>query len=427
MLGRTIRANVAFLVAAVLVLRLGVLFAQSQTQSVRWSGQIRMRSEVDGRDFNQETPPNTFTLLRSRLGAEIVPVENVKVFLQVQDSRVFGEEKTASGSFSTLAGTSNLDLHQGYVEINEFLAEPLSVKIGRQELKYGNERIIGAVGWHNVGRSFDGVLLRLGLKAALIDFFAMKTGETAIYPPVATPTSTAHVRNAGSELFGIYGTFESLIADASALYLLFEWNRNQTVAGLNDLERFTIGSYAKGKIDLVDFVADFAYQGGKRQGTDVSAYMLTGAVGYSFSEVPLRRLSVGYELLSGTSPTNSEYQSFDPAFHTGHKFYGFMDYFISIPDNTETRGLSDLVLHAFFKVSEPIDFKAWFHNIRQDEMSTGKKALGQEIDLIVSYSYTDRVVFSLGASTFLPASQMRRRFRGSDAAFWSFLSAEVSF
>lgn len=427
MLRRTIRANVAFLVAAVLVLRLGVLFAQAQTQSVRWSGQIRVRSEVDGRDFNQETRPNTFTLLRSRLGAEIIPVENVKVFLQAQDSRVFGEEKNASGSFSTLAATGNLDLHQGYLQINEFLAEPLSVKVGRQELKYGNERIIGAVGWHNVGRSFDGVLLRLGLKAALIDFFAMKTGETAIYPPVATPTSTAHVRDAGSELFGIYGTFKTLIADASALYLLFEWNRNQTVAGLNDLERFTIGSYAKGEIGVVDFVAELGYQGGKRQGADVSAYMLTGAVGYSFGGLPLRRLSVGYELLSGTSPANLEYQSFDPVFHTGHKFYGFMDYFISIPANTETRGLSDLILHTLFKVSDPINVKVWFHNLRQDETSTGKKALGQEIDLIVSYRYADRVVFNLGASAFLPASQMRRRFGESDVAFWSFLSTEVSF
>lgn len=126
------------------------LFAQGFTPSYRWLGDIRVRSEVDMRDFNHRTAANTYTLLRTRLGFEAIPLENVRVFIQARDSRVFGEEP------HTLANFRNLDLHQGYVEIKKLFTDELTLRLGRQELAYANERLIGAVGWHNVGRSFDG-------------------------------------------------------------------------------------------------------------------------------------------------------------------------------------------------------------------------------------------------------------------------------
>ncbi len=53
------------------------------------NGQIQLRSEVDGRDFSNQTHPLTFTSMRTRLGVEKTFDEKVQLFVQFQDSRVF--------------------------------------------------------------------------------------------------------------------------------------------------------------------------------------------------------------------------------------------------------------------------------------------------------------------------------------------------
>ena len=37
---------------------------------------------------------------------------------------------------------------------------PVSLKIGRQELSYGDERLVGAFAWNNIGRVFDSARVR---------------------------------------------------------------------------------------------------------------------------------------------------------------------------------------------------------------------------------------------------------------------------
>src|SRR5688572_23702607 len=52
------------------------------------------------------------------------------------------------------------ELHQAYFTIGNHKKFPLSAKIGRQEMIYGDERLIGAVGWNNIGRTFDAAKMR---------------------------------------------------------------------------------------------------------------------------------------------------------------------------------------------------------------------------------------------------------------------------
>src|SRR2546422_2780459 len=53
-----------------------------------------------------------------------------------------------------------LDLHQAYITLGNHKEFPLSLKVGRQELSYGEERLIGAFAWNNIGRVFDAVKVR---------------------------------------------------------------------------------------------------------------------------------------------------------------------------------------------------------------------------------------------------------------------------
>ena len=393
--------------------------AQDFSPSFRWFGDVRIRSEVDMRDFNQRTPANTYTLLRTRLGFEARPLDDVRVFIQARDSRVFGQEA------STLSDSRNLDLHQGYAELTKLFDAPLSLRLGRQELSFGNERLIGTVGWHNVGRVFDGGLARLDFATITLDLFAMNTAEVQSYTPVATPSAVQPVKDEGSHFFGSYLSIQSIPEHVVGGYLLYEWNRSRA-SGNIELRRFTAGSHLKGKFTAWDYELEGAYQGGQRRTAAVSAYMLTGTAGYSFAGSVISRIAAGYELLSGTRG-GMKYNTFDPVFHTGHKFYGHMDYFINIPANTLERGLTDAILRTTFTFSEKLMFNIWFHHFAYHRAIAGERTLGQEIDVVMNLRYNKSVTFEVGASTFLPASLMRQRFGKGDAACWGYMMTMVTF
>ena len=274
----------------------GVLDAQS-SPPIRLFGDIRIRGELDMRDFNQRTPANAYTLMRSRMGVEAKPAEDIRIVFQIQDSRVFGQEKDGTGNFNTLADSKNLDLHQGFVEIRNLFISGLMVRLGRQELSFGNERLIGSVGWHNVGRAFDGVLFRWDTGPVSLNVLGMNVAEVHQYAPIATPAAVAHVRDAGSDLIGIYGTARRLQSHDLEGYALYQSDRNQTVPGFDDLRRWTLGGHCKGKESSIEYEFEVAYQAGSRRGQSVSSYLLTGSIEYGSTESHLRKIGIGYDVL----------------------------------------------------------------------------------------------------------------------------------
>ncbi len=92
------------------------------------------------------------------------------VYLQGQSSLENGDQRFAYFANPLPAGevnrkgdgpeSDNIDLHQAYVSIGNLKEFPLSLKVGRQELSYGEERLVGAFDWNNIGRTFDAVKLR---------------------------------------------------------------------------------------------------------------------------------------------------------------------------------------------------------------------------------------------------------------------------
>jgi hypothetical protein len=405
---------------------LSVQFAFPSEPIVKWIGEVRARGEVDGRDFLTRTIPNSYALLRSRLGANITPVENVQIFLQVQDSRSFGEE-TVGGRFNTISNTRNLDLHQGYLKIDDLFLDGLSAKAGRMELSYGNERLVGPVGWNNVGRSFDGAVIKLEVPSQSIEGFVTNIAETNTPPIIATPSAVTSVRDSGQLFSGIYYSLHSVKKHIIDAYVFHQWDQRKTSSGKFALSRLTVGTYFKGAAARFSYEGEFAYQLGKRLGADIQAFILTGAVGYSFPGFPISSVTVGYDYLSGAGATSSTYRSFDPAFHTGHKFYGFMDYFIDIPWNTSGRGLQDMIVKIVLKPSENSSITMRGHNFLLAKRFVDRILLGQEIDLVGVLNYNENVAFELGASGFVPDELMRFWFGGSDVAWWGYCAARVWF
>lgn len=416
----------------ILILVVLVIISYSKSQEIKWDAELRVRSELDGRDFKNSTPPNYFSLFRARLGAHVQPIENIKIYLQIQDARIFGEEKDATGSFNTISNTKNLDLHQGYMQIDKFVYDEISFKLGRQRLSYGNQRIMGAVMWNNVGRIYDGGLIRYEIPKHRFDLFVMNTAETNVSPSAATPAEVKFVRDAGQLFSGLYYTTKYFTHHQLDLFTLHQLDRNISISGFNDLSRFTSGIYATGAItDELFYEADLAIQNGWKKGSDISAYLLALTGGYNFVDMPISSVSVSFERLSGTPAGDTKYKTFEPPYATGHKFYGFMDYFTNIPKHTGGRGLQDIYARIIFHPYESVTANFTLHNFTLAEKlnppMSNETELGQEIDFVLNWRYNKHVSFECGGGLFLPGRVMRDKFGGNDIAHWGYITTSFSF
>jgi hypothetical protein len=401
----------------------------SQNDDWKFTGHLQLRSELDGRDFSNTTPPITFASLRTRVAVEKSFLNKLNFFVQFQDSRIFGEER------GTLASINNIDLHQGYVMLKEPFDWRMEIQAGRFEVAYGTERFFGAVGWHYVGRSWDGV--RFKFPSIGLDAFALTHSDYAMYIGNAVPA--IYSGNAYSS-YSVYGVWEQAKLDEKNkldVFGYYQINRMKLLSDNSLLSRFTVGSSHFGSYGALSTIIEAAYQFGKMADFDISAYLFSAQGSYSFGS---SSLGAGADILSG-SDESLKVKSFDPGFGTNHKFYGYMDYFINIPGNTDMRGLNDFYLFwnyqpkdcdweasinlHHFMLNQPAKYTTVFGpNLTQQvtEFST----FGQEIDVTIKYKFIKGTTLTWGGSVFLPGDYMKEIFsrqgiKKEDPAFWSYV------
>ncbi len=298
--------------------------ARAQTPSI-FSGELRLRAEVrDNADFNSDRLDGTAQVFnRIRFGAAREFERGLKVFVQLQDSRIWGEEG------SSLNALGNLDLHQAYIQIDRLVGLPIEVRLGRQQLSFGHERLVGEYDWHNIGRAFDAMNVQWGGEQQRLNLWLAQ---------VRDHTAPTVARN--QEFAGAYFTSQRFLPFSLEAYWLllydarnFESIANPATPGRQDepsydLTMHTLGlrmSRASGRHLQFDFEA--AYQFGGRGFRAIRAYGLALHVGYVFEMKWRPALHVGYMLGSGDKQSNDgKSETFANLFPNAHGFLGAMDY-----------------------------------------------------------------------------------------------------
>ncbi len=394
----------------ILILLIGTITAQTLP---KFSAELRPRYNFDNRDFNGSTKANSFTEMRTRLGAEFSAIENLNMFVQIQDSRIWGTEP------NTLSNTANVDLHQAYFQLNNFFKLPLDLKVGRMEVSYGPQRLIGAVGWSNIGRSFDGAILKYKRNNFTLDFFALKESESSL------PADTLDA--------SVYGAYSNIIFDENYSIQPFVIYYNSEKAAY-PFGNITAGLYVTGKSGGFFHETEFAFQSGSRKDNVdqyLSAFMAALNLGYNFDVSAKPVIKAGVDYLSGDNdPTDNKVKVFNTLFATNHKYYGFMDYFINIPADTYGLGLMDI--HASVGITPienfMIDFKGHLFNSAEDYTLANNeksKAFGTEFDITLKYKYNQAVTLQGGVSFFSPGDIFKET-RGADSATWVYLMSVIS-
>jgi len=405
-------------------------------------GEIRLRTEArQDFDFNDDvTSPegdDRFTLSRIRLNLDFRPFEGVRLFTEIQDSRDY---KT---SIDRLSGPSafedHFDFFQLYADLKSPGDIPLTVRVGRQTLLFGEERLVGPFGWSNVGRSFQGV--RLILEPEPIDLQVWWVNV------VVPEDGELNEPDWEDDFFGVHATWTEVTqGQLDTYFFLRDWSDT-------GMRSYTLGGRFKGKPladGSIDYDAEVAFQAGNFSSSlDQRAWALHAGAGHTLKGVKgSPRLGIQYNFATGDpDPTDSEHNTFDNLYPTNHFYYGTMDFMswrnmhnLKLESSVKPWGkwLLQGDLH-FFWLDEVED--AWYNAggtlvrvpIVLTPLGEGPPTpvtpdtfLGQEIDLTARYTYNKQFQILTGYSHFFPGPFVEATGPADDAN-WFFLQTTMGF
>ncbi len=409
-------------------------------------GQVRLRYEIKnnfavaGRvgsvDFKNGIVDNEndYFLTREKIHLGFSPTDWLTVFAEARHSNADGDERIPSPD------SDAFDLHQAYIKFGEAKKFPLTLKVGRQELAYGDERIIGASDWSNVGRVFDAAKLRYENHDLWVDAFASRV--------VMVDDNNFNEANDYDYFSGIYASTKTLIPkQETQLYFLArnvgKNSPNAIGAGLPPLltgasprDIYTFGLRVKsllGQFHGWDYETELAGQFGRFQSSATApslkheAFAAHVAGGYTWEKTwGTPRLGLEYNYASGDSnPADRKHGTFDNLFPTNHKFYGYMD-FVSWQNihnarfATSLKPLAKLTLTADYHAFWLADTHDNFYQVNGAPRNTGGYGVkpnagsfvGTELDIVATYSIKPYATVQAGYGHFFVGDYVKDSLTG---------------
>src|SRR6266481_2154163 len=396
------------------------------------------------------------------------------VLVEGRSSLVQSDERSAYTNFPPVPGTvsrkgdgpesDTVDLHQAFVNLGNHKEFPLSLKLGRQELIYGEERLIGAFGWNNIGRVFDAAKVRWQNPWFAADFFVSR--------PVIPEDGRFNVENDYDWFSGIYATTTKIPKHSLEVYFLSR-NASPQAASAEPSPQFpqpsardiyTFGLRLKsnpGDIGNWDYTLETAGQlgdfrdpraGAPARRLDHEAYMVVAQGGYTFTDAWAKpRLGLEYAHGSGDSnPHDNKHETFENLFPTNHKFYGYMD-FISLQNIHDLRAILQIRPHP--RLSLAVEGHGFWLADAHDSFYTASglarggtattpgtgygvnpaysRFVGTELDVIGGYALTRFAQLEAGYGHFFVGdyihSSLSAATRGSADADWIYVQATINF
>ena len=386
------------------------------------TGQLRTRTEFrdgQGAPLPKEAKAALFTSQRTRLSLNY-SMYRIKFGVTAQDVRVWGQDVSTINKTTTQENNA-LMLHEAWAEIlltdTTLKNKSFSLKLGRQELSYDDERLVGKLDWLQQGRRHDAALFKYETKNGYLLHAAFafnqnkESASGTVYNSTPPGNYTAST-NAGT----MYKSMQMLYAgkklkqgNVSFLFFADQFSKyhsdslNAKIFETGTWARFTTGLYFNNTFNKVATTASAYYQFGKIS-TDqkLSSYLLSANAQYLFSKKFNAGIGVDY-YSGGTTGTTSN--AFDPLYGTPHKFAGLMDYFYAASGFSKG-GLVDYYIKSKYKPTDKFQLAADLHLFSSAAAVSGtdKKSFGQELDIVGSYSLTKMIGFEAGYSHFFGAS-----------------------
>lgn len=391
---------------------------------------------------------NTYFLLREKVHVGFSPEPWTTVFVEGRDSSSQKDDRDPNPDSDTM------DLYQAYVKLGGAPYFPLSLKVGRQELAFGDELLVGKSDFSNIPRSFDAVRGRYEIENFRVDAFVSRR---------VIARANAFNRSNDREIFsGVYSYLTNVVPQHNLQLYTFARNveskPSDITVPLNSIpsprDIYTVGGRVESYTNTLpgwDYNVEGAYQFGRYKSTLVSpserqdAFATHLAAGYTWVDAMLQpRVGFEYNFASGdNNPNDRTHGTFDQLFPSNHRPFGLMDLvsWQNIHDVSFTtlihpvRNLSITnEVHGFW-LADTHDF---FYNTSDVARTTGgygiKPGAGQfvgtEYDFLASYTFLNTANVQLGYGHFFVGDYIKNSLvpvGGAKDANWIYAQLTVNF
>ncbi|MFA5145171.1 MAG: alginate export family protein [Candidatus Omnitrophota bacterium] len=436
--------------------------AYAEVQNVKVSGDITALALGRALSLTSQKAETTMaSIIRLRVDADLT--DNVTATVRLINERYWGEDvtnqnTTGYGSSATSDNT-NIDLDLAYVTLKEFLYSPLTLTVGRQELHFGSDMIVGDAYTNNhaskasvfnttidkdlsMRKSFDSIRATLNYDPLVVDVVAAQVRKNS--------RTLTYNLSSGSSALDI-DTQETLIG-VNANYAVnkdtnvegYFWQRrigknDKSASGVLKTDTTNVvGARLVAKpIENLTYELESAFQFGKSTSSSANlerkAWALETMATYDLKNVKnmakyVPTVSALYAYFSGDRGSKSgteTYKGWDPMYE--NQTFGSIANAIFNQTNMHIIG-GIIQAKATDDVTLKAEYYAYWWDKRHSDgdtvsnvatglpaTMTGKKFLGQEIDLSATYDYTEDVQFGILAGWLAPGKSFAKVNRNTAA------------
>jgi hypothetical protein len=339
-----------------------------------------------------------------------------KIFMTLQDVRVWGQDASTINRVTSDANDGLL-LHEAWADISlvdtTSTIQNLSLKIGRQEISYDDQKVLGSLDWLQQARRHDAIVLKYANKGWTADFGAafnqrteQSSGTLFNGQPGTYPAGTNAIGHAYKSFQYAYVGKKFYFGELSFLFFKDDFSKfTGTVAAPTIIDgvnaRTTTGFYYNvNPTRKLNLNGSVYYQGGHDKfGKTISARL--GSLTATYQVNRKLFLGAGADYLSGNDGTKTATQNnqFDPLYGTPHKFWGYMDYFY-VASPFGAQGLLNYYAKAKYLASDKTTFFLDVHGFESAAKLAGglDNYLGTEVDFKVNYKFTKLINIEGGYS-----------------------------
>jgi hypothetical protein len=275
----------------------------------------------------QQTTANDYSLLRTRLFADLWYQDKLRAYVEFYDARIWGNELPP-----LLIDDNPAELLNAFIDLKwaDIANRGAYLRVGRQELLYGSQRLISPLDWANIRRTYQGVkVFRPGDKID-VDLWWVQ-------PVLPDPDRCDSVDN-DVNFAGAWFTYRPRRGTFVDLYYLFLDNVTPLPPPSPPAPKgtrappfnvSTLGARYAGDYDgrfLWDFEA--MWQFGERGQQDICAAAASAGLGYHWATVPMHPQAwIYYDYASGDRHPGQgkKFETFNQLFNFGHYYFGFLD------------------------------------------------------------------------------------------------------
>ena len=259
---------------------------------------------------------DAYVLTRFRLGVALKPSDWFRVYAELQDADAFWRDPKIPPYQSTW------DLRRAYVDIGDSERDIIAFRVGRQDLSFGWQRLLGTSYWRNASKGWDAAMM-------IVNWKMLKLNAFAAAPVIVFDNGLSH-HQAGNDLHGLYGRLRNLVPRSDLEpYLL--WHLSPGIktkqGGLANLDEKTAGLHWIGTAANFDYDAEIADQFGSIGRDGIRAWGWSAITGYTWASWRWKpRLSFKYDYASGDrNPNSNVHGTFDQLYPNIHDHHGLAD------------------------------------------------------------------------------------------------------